>query len=164
VLDEMPADVGVNVELKNPGTASIRPGESLPEGARERARERWEPFVESVLAVTAERDNEVLFSSFCEGALTALETVDPAADSAALVAPNCADAGETVARRYGVDAIHPPIEQCDPDAAVDWAQVAAELDASLNCWTVTDWQEARTAVQAGADGLIVDYPGLWRGR
>lgn len=164
VLDGLPAGVGVNIELKNPGSEAIRPGAALDGTDRERARERWAPFVESVLAVTDRFDRDPLFSSFCEGALAALSTRDPTAARAVLVAPNCADQAATVARRYGVDAIHPPVEQCGPEAPVDWAAVVAELDASLNVWTVTEWLAARTAVRGGADGLIADYPGLGHDR
>ncbi len=160
VLDALPTDVGVNIELKNPGTEPVRPGEALGEAAREQARERWQRFVESVVAATDRFDHDILYSSFCEGALAALAALDRETPRATLVAPTCGDAGVTVARRYDVDAIHPPLEQCGPDAAVDWAGVAADLDASLNVWTVTDWQEARTAVRGGADGIIADYPGL----
>lgn len=164
VLDALPVGVGVNIELKNPGTEAVQPGEALADADRERARERWVPFVESVLTVSQGFDHDILFSSFCEGALAAVSTADTAASLATLVAPTCGDAGAAVARRYDVDAIHPPVEQCDSNAPVDWATVGAELDAALNVWTVTDWLAARTAVRGGADGIIADYPGLWPGR
>lgn len=163
VFEALPAAVGVNIELKNPGTESVRPGQALAEADREQARERWQSFVESVIAVTERFDHDILFSSFCEGALAALAAHNRKTTLAALVAPTCADAGMTVTHRYDVDAIHPPLEQCTPDTSVDWAQVAADLDASLNVWTVTDWLEARAAVRGGADGIIADYPGLLNG-
>jgi glycerophosphoryl diester phosphodiesterase len=162
VLEVIPDHVEVNIELKNPGSDAVRPGEALPAGARESARERWALFVESVLSVAGEHDNDILYSSFCAGALAAVDEANPAARMAALVAPNCADAGETVARRYDVDAVHPPLERAGTDRSTDWATVAADIDASLNVWTIRDWQDARRAVAAGADGVIADYPGLTR--
>ena len=162
VLDAVPDHIEVNIELKNPGSGAVRPGEALEGDAIENARARWRPFVRSVLSVTATHDNDVLYSSFCEGALAALSAIDPERRTAVLVAPNCAEAGETVAKRHSVDAIHPPLDQCGTDEAVIWASVAADLDAALNVWTVRDWQDARRAHQAGADGIITDYPGLTR--
>jgi glycerophosphoryl diester phosphodiesterase len=160
VLDAVPDHVEINVELKNPGSDGVRPGEALDGDRRERARERWAPFVRSVLSVTAGYDNDILYSSFCEGALAALADAEREVRLAVLVAPNCAAAGERVTRRYGVDAVHPPLEQLGDEAAVDWAAVAAGVDAALNVWTVRDWQGARRAVRTGADGIIADYPGL----
>ena len=160
VLSAIPERVTVNVELKNPGTDAVRPGESLGPAERTDARERWAGFVESVLAVTDRFDHDVLFSSFCEGALAAIAAVAPTERRAALVAPNCADAGATVARRYDVDAIHPPVSQVGTGSTIDWAAVAEDVDAALNVWTVQDWLDARTALREGADGILADYPHL----
>lgn len=158
VLAAVPDSVRVNVELKNPGSDDIRPGAALNDAARGAARERWGPFVESVLAVTDRFEHDVLFSSFCAGALDALADLDRGSETAVLVAPNCAEAGETIARQFEVDAIHPPVAQCR--AGHGWDRIATELDAACNVWTVTDWLDARAAVRAGADGIIADYPGL----
>lgn len=156
VLAAVPDDVLVNVELKNPGSDAIRPGEALSGAARDTARERWTPFVDSVLSVVDEHDHDVLYSSFCEGALAAVDAVGSGEGLAALVAPNCADAGAAVARRYDVDAIHPPVDQLSDGLRA----LASELDADCNAWTVRDWRDASTALRAGADGIIADYPGL----
>lgn len=155
VLEAIPDDIAVNVELKNPGSDAVRPGEALTGDAEAAARERWRPFVQSVLAVTARFDHDVLYSSFCAGALAALDAADSTPRLAALVAPGCAEAGAAVARRYGVDAIHRPLDECGTSAGV-----ADELNAPLNVWTVRNWRDARRAVRAGADGIIADYPGL----
>jgi glycerophosphoryl diester phosphodiesterase len=157
VLNAIPARTTVNVELKNPGTDSIRSGEALGETARETARQRWQPLVESVQAVVDGFDHDVLYSSFCDGALAALDTVAPTAQTAVLVAPGCAVAGATIARRYDVDAIHPCIDDAD---ATPLVEAADEIDASRNVWTISDWQEAQTALRRGADGIIADYPGV----
>jgi len=156
VLTAVPDDVTVNIELKNPGSDAIRPGESLSATGRRTAEERWRPFVGSVQSVVQGAGNDVLYSSFCEGALAALEACGTDEQVAVLVAPNCADAGVTFARRYDVDAIHPPVDHLGASVL----DVAEELDADCNVWTVGDWQAARTARRAGADGIIADYPGL----
>jgi hypothetical protein len=36
--------------------------------------------------------------------------------------------------------------------------LAVDLDAALNVLAVRDWQDARRAHWAGADGIIADYP------
>lgn len=162
VLSAVPKTVAVNVELKNPGSDGIRPGEALEGAPRQAARHRWAPFVRSVLAVTDRFDHEILYSSFCEGALAALEDSASTDRVAALVAPNCADAGATVARRYGVDAIHPPLDMFRADSSL--SAVASDLDAVCNVWTVRTWTEARETLAAGADGIIADYPGLFEFR
>ena len=158
VLSAVPPSTTVNVELKNPGSDAIRPGEALSGPARDAARARWDPFVEDVVAVTGGFDHDVLFSSFCEGALAALDEQSGDRRLAALVAPTCADAGATVARRYNVDAIHPPL-----DALAPLVDVATDLGVACNAWTVRTWKEARDAIAAGADGVIADYPGLLDG-
>ena len=158
VLSAVPETVTVNVELKNPGSDAVRPGVALAGDDRVAARERWTPFVGSVLDVTDRFDHDVVFSSFCEGALAALDGTDSTDRVAALVAPDCADAGAAVARRYAVDAIHPSLDTVRADSSILTA--ANKLDAACNVWTVRTWREARDALDAGADGLIADYPGL----
>lgn len=158
VLSAVPESVTVNVELKNPGSDAIRPGDALGGAPRRQARRRWEPFVRDVLAVTDRFDHEVLFSSFCEGALAALAESGSTDRVAALVAPDCAAAGRAVARRYEVDAIHPPVELLRDDASL--AATADALGAECNVWTVRTWLDARDALDAGADGVIADYPNL----
>lgn len=158
VLSAVPDTVTVNVELKNPGSDGFRPGEALGGAPRRQARRRWAPFIDAVLSVTDQFDHDVLFSSFCEGALAALADTASAARVAALVAPNCAAAGDTVARRYDVDAIHPPLESLRGDATL--AVTAEDLGADCNVWTARTWIDARDALAAGADGVIADYPGL----
>jgi glycerophosphoryl diester phosphodiesterase len=159
VVAALPSDVGLNVELKNPGTTAVRPFEALSGQERGAARERWAPFAERVLSVTDECETGVLFSSFCEGALAAVRARRPNARLAALFGRRDWKAGATVARRYDVDALHVPLAQVDHP---DLADLAAAVGAAVNVWTVQDWQDARRALAAGADGLIADYPDLHR--
>jgi len=146
----------LNVELKRPRAATIRRG-TLPPADRAAARERWQPFVDRVLA--ALDDRRILASSFCEGALAAVRAENRGVE----LAPLCRgfETGRELAARYDADAIHPSLDAlraADPDA------VAAARDAghAINAWTVRTWIEARDAARAGADGLIADYPGLER--
>ncbi|WP_276277485.1 glycerophosphodiester phosphodiesterase [Haloarcula regularis] len=141
-----PSDVGLNVELKNPGTTAIRPFEALSGQDRVAARERWTPFVERVLSMADECETEVLFSSFCEGALAAVRARRPNARLAALFGRRDWKAGATVARRYDVDALHVPLAQVDHPELVD---LTAALGTAVNVWTVRDWQDARRALAAG---------------
>lgn len=157
VLDAVPPGVTLNVELKNPGSDEVRPGDLLMGEARTAAATRWRPFVERVLDVVDAAGRDPLYSSLCEGALDALSTLEPSARRAVVVSPQTPAAGAAIARRYDVDAVHAPVALADHDEV---RTAARELDVPLNVWTVRDWQDARAARAAGADGLIADYPGL----
>jgi hypothetical protein len=56
VVDACPADVRLNVELKNPGSLDIRPGMRLDREALTTQRAVWRPFVERVLEECAGAD------------------------------------------------------------------------------------------------------------
>ncbi|MFD1572374.1 glycerophosphodiester phosphodiesterase [Halorubrum laminariae] len=169
VLDAVPADVGVNVELKNPGRWDIRPGEKLGSDALAERTAVWRPFVERVLAVVDDHENDCLFSSFCEGALAAVTEL-----SAAPVAPlvsESIDDGLAIARQHDADAIHPPIDAIrgtpffDADAfghANDIVAVAHADERAVNVWTVETWYQADRLASAGVDGIIADYSTVQR--
>ena len=177
VLDSVPPDVRVNVELKNPGTADVRFAENLDDQERRRARRRWAPFVRQTFDVLEEYPHEFLFSSFYEGALAAARTVDPAAPLATILWDSMED-GLAVARRYDVEAIHPPINMLagtefsgerfrglGPFEGVDDRDllgVARGAGWEVNAWTVETWYEAAEARRAGVDGVITDYPDVFR--
>ena len=166
LLAALPEGVGVNVELKSNGESPTATGEALDEedvGAR---RAAWHPFVRDVLAVTNEFDGEVLFSSFHEGAIAAVADIGPD-ESLAPVALELAD-GLEVARRYDADAVQAPLAlladtpYTDPERVngTDLVAAAHEEGFDVNVWTVRTWQEAAAAADAGADGIIADYPCL----
>jgi glycerophosphoryl diester phosphodiesterase len=140
----------LDVELKSPG-AGTDPRGSLPPADRDAARERWQPFVDRVLELVGGRDAR--FSSFSEGALAAVRE----RDATASLAPLCTDlgTGHELAVRYDAGSIHPSLPAL---RAAD----RVPTDRTVNVWTVRTWVEARAAVDAGADGLIADYPGLTR--
>jgi glycerophosphoryl diester phosphodiesterase len=141
--------VPLDVELKGHANGPVRRG-TVPPADRDAARERWQPFVDRVLAVLDGRDARL--SSFCEGALAAVRM----RDAERPLAPICRDSGTgtALAERYDATAIHPSLSAVDADLVAG--------DRAVNVWTVRTWRAARTAVAAGADGLIAEYPGLDR--
>lgn len=172
VLDAIPSAVGVNVEFKNPGSGAVRPRENLPPGDREAQADLWREFAERVVSTLADYDHEVLVSSFAEGALAAVRETDPSIPLATVFAESIAD-GMEVARRYDCEAVHPPwnmIAGTDlfnaeygslgPYEGVDLVRAAHAEGREVNVWTVESWYQANQLRQAGADGLIADYPGV----
>ena len=177
VLDAVPADVRLNVELKNPGTHEVRFAEDLPEPDRGCQRDRWRPFVEATFEVLARRPHDVLVSSFYEGALAAARAVDRSVPVATILYGSI-EAGLAVASRYDVEAIHPPLNMLagtafstteyrglgpfDAVDDVDVLSLAREAGWEVNAWTIETWHEAAEARRAGVDGVITDYPDVFR--
>ncbi|RQG92691.1 glycerophosphodiester phosphodiesterase [Natrarchaeobius halalkaliphilus] len=173
LLEAVPATVGLNVELKNPGTASLRFSESLPQDERDGRRECWRPFVERVVSDCHGFGGEVLFSSFCEGAIAAVRDVDPKYAVAPLIWDDL-EAGLEIARRYDCEAIHPPRNAITGSAlattkyagfppdepAIDVLEIAHDEGRAVNVWTIETWHGFADLAAAGVDGIIADYPGL----
>lgn len=178
VLAALPAGSRVVVELKSPGSDDLRPDELLDPAERERRRERWRPFVGRVVRAAA--DHELVLSSFCEGALAAATAVAPETPLAPIGRDDPA-ALWTVAERYDAAAIHPPFGHLrgprfgdgptgfDPDGdtpesagAPDLVARAQESGRELNAWTARGWKAADHIRQADVDGVIADYPDLYR--
>lgn len=184
-------DVGVNVELKNPGTEDLQPETTLEPPDLEARRETWEPFVERVGAVLDGHDGEFLLSSFYEPAIAAASDLLPEYPLAPLFGTGTVD-GLVIAERYDCEAIHPSLELIPgssyyagdlgstvtedrrPDSAGqesavreilaeggDLFDAAAALGAEINVWTVESWHQAAQLSAAGVDGVIADYPGLF---
>ncbi|EMA39755.1 glycerophosphodiester phosphodiesterase [Halococcus hamelinensis] len=172
VLDALPADVGVNVELKHPGTG--QPRRELDPRDRSRGRDRWSPLVERVVRALDDHRNAALVSSSYEGALAAMRDVAPETPLAYLFW-NSIEAGLAVTERYDCEAVHPSLDMVrgtdlfnsgyvptGPFVDVDLVERAHETGRPVNVWTVTDWHQASQLRAAGVDGLIADYPGLTR--
>ncbi|MFW5917332.1 MAG: glycerophosphodiester phosphodiesterase [Halorubrum sp.] len=180
VLDAVPTDIGVNVELKNPGQWDLRPGEKLDGGALAERTAVWRPFVERVLTVTDDTDHDLLFSSFCEGALAAVRAL-----STHRVAPllsGSIEDGLAMARAHDAAAVHPPIDMVrgtpffdasrfgdDPPHAdaglpvpddATLVSVAHAEGRDVNVWTVETWYQADRLAAVGVDGVIADYSAL----
>ncbi|MFC5366113.1 glycerophosphodiester phosphodiesterase [Salinirubrum litoreum] len=169
VLDAVPPSVGVNVELKDPGSDDLRFGEKLSGAELAAARDRWHEFVVSVIEITDEYDNDLLFSSFYEGALAVVREIDASIPLATLFGPDV-EAGLAIAREYDCEAVHPPLDaihDCprETDAgrsgqSRNLVRVAHEAGREVNVYTVRTWHEARLLADRGVDGIIADYPGL----
>jgi len=175
-LDAVPPEVGVNVELKNPGRWDLRPDEKLAADALADRTAVWRPFVDRVLDATEGRDNDLLFSSSCEGALAAVRELS-SLPVAPVVSRSIAD-GLAIAREHDAAAVHPPIDMIrdtpffdadrfgtpDGDGAEPESIVAAAHDEgrAVNVWTVQTWYQADRLAAAGVDGVIADYSTLLR--
>jgi glycerophosphoryl diester phosphodiesterase len=144
----LPPGVEFHVELKTPGSEDARLGLPGPDAAQ------WRPFVERVADALADCEAPVVLSSFFDGALEAALEVAPETPRAALCLDP--DRGLTRASEFDCGAIHPPLDGLSDDLVA-----RAHGDGrSVNVWTVTDWQDARACREAGADGVISDYPGV----
>ncbi|MCU4752411.1 glycerophosphodiester phosphodiesterase [Halobacteria archaeon AArc-curdl1] len=173
VLAAVPARVGVNVELKNPGTSMLFPGETLDDETLTQQRSKWDPFVERVLEDCGAFDGEVLFSSFCEAAIASLHTNAPEYAAAPLVWDDL-EAGIETARRYDCAAIHPPRNAITgigmvttayagfdgSEPTIDILEIAHDEGRAINVWTVETWHQFEALRAAGVDGIIAEYPGL----
>jgi glycerophosphoryl diester phosphodiesterase len=173
VLDALPDDVAVNIELKNPGSEDIRFAELLDPDSLAEQRRLWDPFVADVVEVVERYDNDVLFSSFCEAGLAAARDAAPSVPIGVLAWDSLDDC-LTMADRYDAEAVHPPwnlvsgtpfagVPRHLTDAPVVELDVVAEAHTAgraVNVWIVDTWYQADQLHRAGVDGLIVDYPNL----
>lgn len=148
VAGVVPADTELHVELKTPGSEDARLGLPGPDASQ------WRPFVEAVADTLAACDAPVVYSSFFDGALEAAREVAPNTPLAALCLDP--DRGLTRASQFDCRAFHPPLDAVTA-ALVDRAHGNGH---TVNVWTATDWQDAHACREAGADGVIADYPGL----
>ncbi|OAQ53663.1 glycerophosphodiester phosphodiesterase [Natrinema mahii] len=169
ILDAIPSTVGVNIELKNPGSTELRFAEKLPSSELAEQKELWRPFVDRVLEIADEYDNEILLSSFYEAALAISHE-----RSTYPIAPlfwGSMDDGLEIARTYDASAIHPPISMIQGTPffdksnlpAIDLVTLAHEDGRDVNVWTVDSTQQAKHLAAAGVDGIIADYSDLLAG-
>ncbi|WP_224332802.1 glycerophosphodiester phosphodiesterase family protein [Haloprofundus halobius] len=173
LMDAIPTELAVNIELKNPGSANLAFAEDVDGDELDRRKELWRPFVEDVFDVAANYDNEILVSSFYEAALAVTREIDESIPVAFLFWDSIEE-GLRVTREYDCEALHPPFDMIqgspffdtgayieDSDFAdIDLLEVAHEEGRTVNVYTVTTWYEAEQLAAAGVDGLIADYPGL----
>lgn len=172
-MEAIPASVGVNIELKNPGSGDLRFAENLCGEDLERQEDVWRPFVRDTLAIADDYENEILVSSFYEAALSTTRETDPSIPIAFLFWDDI-DAGLDITRTYDAEALHPPYNLIrgapffeddyaggeGPYADVDLVEVAHEEGRNVNVWTIDTWFKATQLADAGVDGLIADYPDL----
>ena len=174
VLETVPESVGLNVELRNPGTFDIRFGESLESSRLARQREQWDPFVDDVLSELDGSNHEVLFSSFSEAALASAADFAPAIPRGVNIHDSMED-GLEIADRHDCAAVHPRRNMIkgtpyfetsygsvsDPDfGGFDLMAAADDRGLAVNVWTLKTWRHAAVFMEAGVDALIADYPHL----
>lgn len=165
VLRTIPAEVSVNVEFKNPGSADAVAGAASGEEL-ESQKELWRPFAEDALELAGAADNEILVSSFHEAALAVVRDLAPDVPVAFLFSDSI-DTGLAVTETYDCEALHPSLEliagapffsgEESDDDLVEWAH---DRGKAVNVWTVATWYEVERLAEAGVDGLIADYPDL----
>jgi glycerophosphoryl diester phosphodiesterase len=156
VVEAVPTGVRLNVELKNPGSFEIRPGETLRGDSLAAQRDLWGPFVARVLDVIDPLDR-VLLSSFCEAAVA--EAADRSTRRTAPICPaDGADAGLDVAREHGSTAFHPAKEAVFGDPGL--VDRAVGVGCEVNAWTARSWHDVKRLREAGVHGVIADYPTL----
>lgn len=160
----IPAEIGVNVDIKA-GSPDVEWGRvDDPEAERE----EWD-WLETVVDVATAHDNELLFSTFWEGALAAIRDIDPSIPVAYLLDESIEE-GLAVTEEYDCEAVNPPMGMIqgtpffDDDAYedVDLVTAAHEMGVPVNVWTINTWYECERLLEAGVDGLITDYSELLR--
>ena len=173
LMDAVPPGLGVNIELKNPGSEDLDFATDLSDDALEQRKDLWQPFVRDVLEIASEYDNDVLVISFYEAALAVTREIAPEVPIGVLPWDSIEFAID-VAREYDCEAIHPPYDMIqetpffndgvyidDPNYSdVDLLEVAHEDGREVNVYTLTTWYQAEQLAAAGVDGLVTDYPGL----
>jgi glycerophosphoryl diester phosphodiesterase len=128
ILEAIPDAVGVNVELKETGTAA------------------------DALASVTSLHPQAVVSSFSPETLAACRDVDPAVPRALLT--DDSDSAVETAREVGCGYLHPSVESCDDRLVRD----AHRAGMSVNAWTVSHSGEADSLAAMGVDGVIADRP------
>lgn len=157
-LNAVPVDVGVNVELKSPGSPVGKPDLRLDDESLAEQRELWAEFVTDVVDVLADEDRPLVFSSFFEGAIAAAAEHAPAIPRAVIVGTDL-EAGRAVADRHDAVAINARSSLL-LEAGAPFVTDAHEFGVAVNAWTVRDWTTCRDLASIGVDGVIADYPFL----
>lgn len=163
-MKAIPPEIGVNVDIKN-GSENVERGRV--EDVRSE-REEW-TWLETVIDIATDYDNELLFSTFWEGALTTIRDVAPEIPVAYNFSESI-ESGLAITVEHGCAAINPPLSMIqgtpffeeDEFEDVDLVAAARELGVPVNVWTIDTWYESERLLEAGVDGLITDYSELLR--
>ena len=128
LLEAVPADTGVNIELKHVGMA------------------------DDILAAASGVDNQILYSSFSGEALRELGELDE--DLAlAYIFRDSPEINLSIAADIGCVAVNPSVELV---FGSDIVENAHSDGFDVNVWTVDDAETAAALRETGVDGLIVD--------
>jgi glycerophosphoryl diester phosphodiesterase len=163
-MDVIPSEIGVNIDIKN-GSPNVEMGRVEDPDAE---RKEWE-WLETVVDIASEYDNELLFSTFWEGALATVREAAPEIPAAYLLADSIEE-GLAVTEEYDCEAINPPLGMIqgtpffedDEFEDIDLVAEAHSLGVPVNVWTINTWYECERLLDVGVDGLISDYSELLR--
>jgi glycerophosphoryl diester phosphodiesterase len=172
-MDAIPPSLGVNIELKNPGSLDLQYGTNLQEASLSQQKDLWRPFTERVLTTAADYENTILVSSFYEAALATTREFDQDIPIAFLFWDSI-ETGLEITQEYDCEALHPPYDMIsgtpffnsgayidDPDYdEIDLVERAHDEGREVNVYTLTTWNQAEQLADANVDGIIADHPGL----
>jgi len=131
VLEAVPETVGVNVELKERGTAA------------------------DAMELMASLHPQTVVSSFSSEVLEACRKADPSVPRAFLTSEGGPEPVRT-ALELECGYVHPAVDACDERLVSE----AHHAGMSVNAWTVDDEATAERLAEAGVDGVIADRWGL----
>jgi glycerophosphoryl diester phosphodiesterase len=173
LMDAIPPNLGVNIELKNPGSLDLQFAKNLQGASLDKQKDLWRPFTERVLEIAVEYDNPILVSSFYEAALATTRGFDRDIPIAFLFWDSI-ETGLKITREYDCEALHPPYDMItgapffnsgayidNPGYSdIDLVERAHNEGREVNVYTLTTWYQAEQLADAGVDGIIADHPGL----
>lgn len=163
-MEAIPPNVGVNIDIKD-GSPDVQFGRvDDPESERE----DWK-WLETVVDISTSYENELLYSTFWEGALATIRDIDPDLPAAYLLYDSIQE-GLDVTDEYDTEGVNPPLEMIygtpffDEDAyeEIDIVAEAHARDLPVNVWTINTWYEVEQLIEAGVDGLFLDYSEIVR--
>ncbi len=163
-MEVIPDDVGVNIDIKN-GSPDVEFGR-VDDPSSEREEWAW---LETVIDVATEYGNELLLSTFWEGALATVREIDPEIPAAYLLSESIEE-GLDVTDEYDCEAINPPLSMIlgtpffddESFSEIDIVAEAHDRDVPVNVWTINEWYEVERLIDAGVDGLFLDYAEIVR--
>lgn len=121
---------------------------AIPDGVVLHAELKERGLASEVESLVGEAACETVISSFDAAVVSAVESVPTA-----LLVSEGTGAVER-ATEVGCAMVHPPVDACDA-SLVDRAHDAG---LAVNAWTVTESAETGRLREAGADGVITDFP------
>lgn len=175
VMEAIPSEVGVTLEMKNPGSEDIRPNENLSGEVLEAQKDLWRPFTEDVFAIVDDYDNDVMVAASREAAIATVKEVAPDVPTAFFFSDSI-EVGLDITRTYDCEALWPPINMIkrspfweSPDyyvedphfKDVDLVEVAHNEGRQIFVFTLSTGYEADQMRLANVDGILSDYPGLY---
>lgn len=168
VLENLPASLVINVELKTDLSESTRwdrwrtlalGPKKLTDRHRDVARAEAEPLAEAVARLLeGQPQGRILVSSFDPWALEAFGARLPEVPLGFLHAPSVPWDTPRVASQLNWQAWHPHHSQVTPEAVAR----AHSAGRKVHVWTVNEAKTAHRCAEAGVDALITNRPGPLR--